>query len=190
MKTKLNLGCGKEYKEKYFNVDIRTDIKTDLILDLNKKRWPFKSNSFKTVYSKHTLEHLDNVQAFMDEVWRITKNNAKVTIIVPHYSGAAAPSPFHKQTFSSQSMNYFTRNPVEKYGKATFDITKTEIHWFPSANEKYVQEKFLRLVAREVGRVVDVFINLNPVLFERVWCYWIGGAFEIEWVLKTRKSDS
>jgi hypothetical protein len=26
-------------------------------------------------------------------------------------------------------------------------------------------------------------MNLDPVIFERIWCYWVGGAGEIHAVL-------
>ena len=38
-----------------------------------------------------------------------------------------------------------------------------------------------------LSKPVDYLINLNRNFFERFWCYYVGGAFEIEWELKAIK---
>jgi hypothetical protein len=38
-----------------------------------------------------------------------------------------------------------------------------------------------------MGAILDFFANLSPYLCSRIWCYWVGGFEEIEFVLKTYK---
>jgi hypothetical protein len=37
-------------------------------------------------------------------------------------------------------------------------------------------------------RLINFFIKLSPTLFERIWCYWVGGATEV--VVEMRKALS
>lgn len=48
-KKKLNLGCGKDIKKEYVNLDIRKFPGVDIIHDLNKFPYPFKDDSFDEI---------------------------------------------------------------------------------------------------------------------------------------------
>ena len=165
--TKLHLGCGTKIFNGWLNVD-KFSKKADIKVDLDKIPWPLPNNHFTEIYLSHVLEHLYDVQATMDEIWRISKKGAKVTIIVPHFSGMAAPSPFHKHTFNSQSMNYFTEESNETYGKAKFKIKSTKIYWYPSTDKEYISKSILRKVAYYLGEFLNVLINANRHFFERI----------------------
>jgi len=181
---KLHIGCGTKYLEGWLNIDNLRGT-PDKKIDLEKFPWPLPSDYFEEVYCSHVLEHLSDVQKTMDEIWRCCAQGAIVMIKVPHFSSMAAPSPFHKHSFNSQAMNYFSRGE-EKYGKANFRILSTRIFWYPDDAE-YVSHSSKRKIASLVGKFLDFFINLNRSFFERVWLYYVGGAFEIEWKLKVEK---
>jgi len=85
MKTKLNMGCYKDIKKDYVNLDKYPWDGVDVVHDLEKLPYPFKDNSFAEIYMRCILEHINsnNTQNVLEEVWRITKPNGKVTIIVP-----------------------------------------------------------------------------------------------------------
>jgi len=57
----LNLGCGEDYRDGAWNVDISRDVTADEYVDLNQAPWPWPDDAFKTVIAKHVLEHLDPV---------------------------------------------------------------------------------------------------------------------------------
>lgn len=184
MPKKLHLGCGPKYRQGWLNVDNARGT-PDLKIDLEKFPWQLPSDYFEEVYCSHVLEHLEDTQKTMDEIWRACSNGARVTIKVPHFSGMAAPSPFHKRHFNSQAMNYFCGD-FERYGKAKFRLLSTRIYWYPQDTD-YVSQSAKRKIASLFGSFLDFFINLHRGLFERVWCYWVGGAFEIEWKMKAVK---
>ena len=180
---KLNLGCGARPFEGWHNIDL-VSSEADQLVDLNDS-WPFEDNSVEEVYCSHVLEHLDDVQFFMDEVHRVCVLGAVVTLRVPHFSSVFNASPFHKHSFCSESMNFFSGVHYEVYGPSVFCILSTVIRWYPY--DKIYVTNFKRFVAAGIGRVLDLLINANRHLFEMVWCYWVGGAYEIEWVLEVKK---
>lgn len=57
----LNLGCGRDYREQAWNVDINESVPADEHLDIGETPWPWPDNSFDTIVARHVLEHLDPV---------------------------------------------------------------------------------------------------------------------------------
>jgi hypothetical protein len=86
---KLNLGCGHDHKEGYVNVDVSDLGKPDMVVDLEVLPWPWQDSSIDEILIKHTLEHLGQTPKMyldiMSEFWRICKNDATITVIVPHH---------------------------------------------------------------------------------------------------------
>jgi len=86
--VKIDLGSGEFKKEGFISLDnsevnpinghrFKPDIKHDL-----RKGIPFKDNEVDEVYCSHFLEHI-NPYFLLDEIWRVCKLNAIVTIYVP-----------------------------------------------------------------------------------------------------------
>ncbi|ODS24424.1 hypothetical protein AB835_03760 [Candidatus Endobugula sertula] len=105
---KLDLGSGGSRKEGYYSVDHIGLKGVDIIADLNKPLELFPDNSVSHIYTRHTLEHIDNLLPLLQEIWRISKHNAKIEIIVPHFSNVFAYSgPTHVRFFGLYTMFYF-----------------------------------------------------------------------------------
>jgi len=82
---KLNIGCGKDYKNGWLNVDFNKEVKADIYCDLEKKL-PFKDSEFDYVLIDNVLEHVKNHLQLIDEMWRITKNKGIIEVYVPHFT--------------------------------------------------------------------------------------------------------
>lgn len=86
---KLNLGCGHDHKEGYVNVDVSDLGNPDMVVDLEVTPWPWEDGIVDEILIKHTLEHLGQTPEIflniMRELWRVCRNDAPVTIIVPHH---------------------------------------------------------------------------------------------------------
>jgi len=67
---KLNLGCGKDIRKGYINLDLKKLPGVDIVHNINKK-FPFKTNSFDEIYASHILEHVDDLIFTMEELhWK------------------------------------------------------------------------------------------------------------------------
>lgn len=105
---KLNLGCGEDIRKGYINLDNVKIKGVDIIHDLNVFPWPFEDNYFDEIYSRESLEHVNDLFKTMKEIHRITKNNAKIIIIVPYWHSSGAFYANHNYFFNTDSLKFFT----------------------------------------------------------------------------------
>lgn len=105
---KLNLGCGKDSKKGFVNLDKEKINGVDVIHDLDKYPWPFPDNFFEEVYGQDVIEHVKDLFKAMDEIRRICKKGAVVRLIVPYWHSSSAFYPNHNYFFNVDSMKAFT----------------------------------------------------------------------------------
>jgi predicted SAM-dependent methyltransferase len=171
---KLNLGCGKDYRKGWVNTDSNKNIKADSYFDMEKK-FPFKDNSFDYIFTCHSLEHLHNLIGCMKEIKRVSKNGAIIDIRVPHaLSIAAYQDPTYVRFFTYKTFDYFGEDGDEHY-ENTFPKFK-----IISKRLSYTAEYKI------LNAIVNPFINLFPVLYERV-LGWILPCGELRVRLKVTK---
>lgn len=138
---KLNLGCGKNKSViEAVTVDINPQTGADIIHDLNKFPWPLSDNEFDAIYCMDILEHLDDLVRVMEEIYRIARPCARVTITVPHFSCANAyTDPTHKHFFGLFSFDYFTgQNQWDFYTKVRFNKKRIRLIFYPTFLNKLI----------------------------------------------------
>jgi predicted SAM-dependent methyltransferase len=130
---KLNLGCGKDIKPGYLNVDSVKLPGVDKICNLEKYPWPFRKDEFDEVLCDNVLEHLTSIPKPLEELWRITKQGGKIIIKVPIYPSIwAFTDPTHKSVYTYITFNYFRPNDgLNYYSKARFIIKRRDIVFHP-----------------------------------------------------------
>ena len=124
---KLNIGCGRDIKKDYVNLDGARLKGVDVVHDLNKYPWPFSSNYFDEVYGRDVIEHLDDLVKAMKEIHRICKNGAKVRLIVPYWHSSAAFYPNHNYFFNIDSLKLFTEKNRTYDAYYGFEIEKIKL---------------------------------------------------------------
>lgn len=170
---KLNLGCGIKKFNGYVNLDFSKSVKPDVVYDLDKFPWPFKVNTFEEIHASHTLEHLDNIPKVMEEIWRISKPNALLKVIVPYFAFMGAfKDPTHKHFFSWQTMDYF-------------DISNEELGHYATPKFKVVKKK-LRFGKMHRLLGLESFGNKFPYIYEHYFVY-LFPAREIYFELRVVK---
>ncbi len=107
--SKLNLGCGRDIRSGYVNLD-RFDLKgVDVVHDLNTLPLPFASGEFDEVLCLDVLEHVDFIP-LMEEIHRLLTPNGTVRIRVPHFTSVNNyRDPTHKHRFSIETFDFLVR---------------------------------------------------------------------------------
>lgn len=128
LKTKLNVGCGKDIRPDYVNLDIAQLPGVDVVHDLTRFPWPFAENSFDEIELINVLEHLPDTISTLEELHRIARPGAKISIRVPFWNSPdMLADPTHKRSFSERTLNFFDPNYPEckdrpYYSSARFRI--------------------------------------------------------------------
>lgn len=188
----LNLGCGRTRIPNSIGVDVtKIEDYVDVIHDLDILPYPFESNSIDEIHMYHVLEHLHEPSKKMDEIYRILKPKGILHIRVPHFSSMGAFTDItHIRPFGYLSFNYLNKDDYHHfYTKSAFKILHREIKYlglYPNKGlyEKYIHKNQLFFPFRPFIHIVNFLIRVNPIFFERVWCYWVGGATEVVFTLQ------
>jgi hypothetical protein len=189
--TKLNLGCGEDYKEWYWNVDFHDHFKVDQVLDLNKLPYPFEANTFDEILAYHILEHLNNPFDIMKELHRISKHNAIIHIKVPHFSRGFTHSE-HKAGFDVTFPYYFNPSFTKSgFFGVHFDLQQMRLNYSVFFHlMKYMKVNPIIIFLTKIAHHFFSFLaNLSPIFCSRIWCFWVGGFEEIEFKFITKKNN-
>ena len=91
MPLKLNLGCGLDKRPGYINIDVREEVKPDLVWDLHYVPLPFPDNSVEEVIAKDVIEHVSwrRVEALLKDIYRILKPGGRLYVQVPDLEAIA-----------------------------------------------------------------------------------------------------
>jgi len=104
----LDLGCGNSKRSGAVGVDFNDRTDADIVHDLNQFPYPLEDSSFDEIYLDNVIEHLSDVIKVMEEVYRVSADNALVKVIVPYFrSRWACIDPTHCHFFSVDSFAYF-----------------------------------------------------------------------------------
>ena len=177
---KLNLGCGKDTKREYVNLDLKQMKGVDVVCDLNRFPYPFRDNLFDEIYCNNILEHLDDVVGVMEHLHGISNPQAKIVIKVPHFTCQYAfADPTHKHYFTYESFDYFTaknemRDEVpDWYSDAKYKILGIKLifskglllpwnyilEWVFNKIPKYYEGTFLRMFPAEQMEIIMEVVN-------------------------------
>jgi len=187
---KLNLGCGRFKKKGFLNADIDPRVNPDILMNLNKFPYPFLSNQFVHIEADHVLEHLQDPFLVMKELHRILKPGGTAIIRVPH-SSRGFTHPDHKRGFDVSFPLYFNKNYEAFYYGIPFNLQSMKLKWFA---QPYMKKKALKshhyYLGLLAGSIVNLFANSSPYFCSRIWCYWVGGFEEIEFIFKKDNGEN
>ena len=173
---KLNLGCGRDIREGYVNLDKVGLEGVDVVHDLNVFPYPFEDNEFDEIYCSHVLEHVDDLLGVVEELSRISKPGGRIKVVAPYFASQGAfNDPTHKRFFTYKTFGYFSSGGY--YSNVVLRIIKRRIFFFSS--EGFMADRWF-------STPLDFFINLFPMLYQRYFC-WILPAAEIHYLLEIEK---
>lgn len=168
----IDLGCGKEKTSGAYGVDHHSFPGVDLVHDLNSHPYPIDENSFDKVIASHIVEHVHDVPALFDEIFRIAKPGAKVRIATPHFSNRSAyADPTHCHAFSVRFLDFFCGSkprPMDFYHKATHKLLEHRFSFTPFHDPARFSLVSLRLSFSMVFRLmgIEALANAHPDFYE------------------------
>jgi len=107
------------------------------------------------------MEHLENVQKTLEELWRISKPNAIIIIRVPHFASLGAfVDPTHKRFFTYYSFDYYCQSEDAK--KEINDFSYYSKVKFKLIERKIVYPKYLGLlgwIANKIPKIHEILLR-------------------------------
>lgn len=108
--TRLNLGCGRDIKPDWRNVDA---LPFDGAEQWNlTDRWPVGDGEVDEILASHVIEHFDSGARcwVMNEAHRVLCPGGKMTVVVPYWaSGRALGDPTHQWPPVSEMWFYYLK---------------------------------------------------------------------------------
>ena len=185
---KVNFGCGEYLKDGYLNVD--NHFNADLMHDLNVFPYPISSDSYDLIEMHHVLEHLLSPFDVMKELKRIATNKGIISIRVPHFSRGFT-HPDHKRGFDVTFPFYFDETKKQFFGSGgeiSLKLVSMKLEWYAQPYlKKEILHPLIHVPLYFTAKVINFFANLSPALCSRIWCFWVGGFEEIEFIFKVEK---
>jgi len=134
-KIVLELGGGPRYRPGRINIDIVDLPETDIVADLEQGLPFLPANSVDSIHATSFLEHVQNLELLMSEIYRVLKPGGKLYAFTPHftnpfyYSDYTHIRPFGLYTYSyfSKSHYPFRRKVPKFYNQCNFRINSIRL---------------------------------------------------------------
>ena len=106
---RLNLGCGRDIRPGWVNIDCAPLPGVDHVVDFDGKPvLPFADDSVAYSEGSHVVEHLRDPLPFMAELWRVTEPGGRAVFRCPYGStDDADEDPTHVRRMFPGSWGYF-----------------------------------------------------------------------------------
>jgi hypothetical protein len=103
---------------------------------------------------------------------------------VPHFSRGFTHAD-HKCGFDVSFPLYFQPTFPGGYSGTHLECVSMRLRWFGQPElKRQVLGRTTATVAAALGGVIDVFANISPFATSRIWCFWVGGFEEVEFVFR------
>jgi len=176
-KKVLHLGCGHHKLSGAIGIDILPLGQVDITHDLDKMPWPLLESSFDVILAHSVVEHLSDIVALFDEIWRLAKPGARVVITVPYFRCIDSFTDItHKHFFTSSSLDYFIKenNSLSNYCYTNKNFKKIGFwHGWPQESDNFFVRSFKGWVSHH-PRFFDQYLSLLFPVKILIWELEVG----------------
>ncbi len=173
----LNLGCGRRAIEGAFGVDCVALPEVDVIADIDRHSLPFASDTVDRVYAYHVLEHLHHLDRALEEIHRVCRDGARISIEVPYFTCVGAfGDPTHVRFFTYETFRFWT-------------MDTDQANWFSRARFRIARR---HLVFGKAHRWLGIawWANRFPHVYENFFAYWFPArTLEVELIVTKAPSN-
>jgi SAM-dependent methyltransferase len=185
----IELGGGRKSKEGIINIDALDLPEVDIVANLENGLNFIPDNSVDNVSCISFLEHIDNFEFLMKEVFRVLKNGKEFEIFVPHFSNPYYYSDYtHKRFFGYYSFYYFSKDQSKI--KRNVPIFYNDID-FEIVSQDFTFSSVFRGV-HKLKKIIGKVIN-SSVLFQEVYeglFSWLFTAYGLKVRLVVKKKNN
>jgi SAM-dependent methyltransferase len=179
---RINFGSGQFPQSGWINVDVDPHAPADVRHDFEQFPYPFENDSADAITASHVLEHLRQPFCAMREFARILRPGGVLTLRVPHFSRGFTHAD-HKCGFDVSFPLYFDPAFRGGYSGVSLHHRSTTLRWFAQPELKRLTlGNGAATFGAALGAVIDRLAAVSPYFASRVWCFWVGGFEEIEFV--------
>ena len=109
--VRLNLGCGRDVRPGWVNVDVTPAPGVEVVTDFDDgPHLPFADGTVGYSEGVHVIEHLRNPLPFMAELWRVTRPGGTAVFCCPYGStDDADEDPTHVRRMFPGSWGFFSQ---------------------------------------------------------------------------------
>ena len=130
MRRRLDLGCGTKRRPGFIGLDRFSLAGAGVVGDLDAGFLPFADNSFELILAFHSLEHVRDLGAAMQEIWRVAIPGAQVVITAPYWASQLnMANPYHKQHFNEHTPRFWTSAPHSDIDTAEWQEPPLGAQW-------------------------------------------------------------
>lgn len=170
-KKRLNIGCGKDIKRGWINLDSAAIPGVDVVHDVERLPLPFSDESIDEIFCQDVLEHVEYIPILKD-LHRILKKDGTVTIRVPHFTSRNNfIDPTHKKLFSVATFEMFVQN--SSFSKSRDREYYFDFHFSRAVSPLITFDHSSRFFF--LNRLMEPLVNINGrtrSLYESTgWCY-------------------
>ena len=179
----LEFGCGQSRKFRdSITLDIMNFDSVDVVVDIGQGLSFIADNSIDEIHSYHFLEHIEDFEFLMKEIYRVLKVGGRKIGAVPHFSNPHFYSDYtHKSFFGLYTFYYMSKSSK---------LTRPVPTFYNEMDFKIIEIKFnfysFFMLSRLRKKICKVLFNLNDYIkeyYEENLCYFFP-ANEIRFVLE------
>lgn len=132
----LNLGCGGDFREDAWNVDVSRAVDADQYVDLQETPWPWPDNAFETVFAIHVLEHLDPVP--WTELERVLAPDGRLILEYP-IGHTRFEDASHQQYWNVNTAAWIAGDRKHSHERDTdLDLRDFNVEWSISPEDRWL----------------------------------------------------
>jgi ubiquinone/menaquinone biosynthesis C-methylase UbiE len=181
----VELGCGprKRY-ENSIGIDAIDFENVDIVADAAEALRAFPPASVDLVTSSHFLEHVPDINRFIEEMVRVARPGGRIEVVVPHFAHPYFSSdPTHLHRFGLYTFSYLAHDDILHRGVPSYvrrdDLRLRSVDLvFKSTPPFYVRH----VLKRVVGWIFNSCRYMQE-LYEENFCY-LFPCYEIRFVLE------
>lgn len=167
MSDRLNLGCGRDVREGWVNIDAYAAPGVDVVVDFDDRpKLPFDADSVDHSEGSHVIEHLHHPLPLMEELWRVTRPGGTVTFRCPYGSSDDADEdPTHVRRMFVGSWLYFGQPAYWRadYGyRGDWQTQTVTLRVWPGFDE-CIDEELTALIQFQRNIVAEMTATLRAV---------------------------